>query len=55
VLERCVRDIEFPGADDPDWVDHHDSAAVLKDVRRLEVAVQRDDRTALSSLEQRLA
>ena len=42
-------------AGDPDWVDHHDRAAVLKDVRRLEVAVQGDDRTALSSFEQRLA
>ena len=52
VLERCVRDIEFPGAGDPDWVDHHDRAAVLKDVRWLEVAVQGDDRTALSLFEQ---
>jgi hypothetical protein len=54
-LERCVRDIEFPGAGNPDWVDHHDCAEVLKDVRRLEVAVQGDGRTALALFEQRLA
>ena len=45
VMKRGVRDIQFPRSGDTDGVDHGDRAAVLEDVRRLQIAVQCNNRS----------
>jgi hypothetical protein len=54
-MKAGVRDIQFPRSGDTDRVDHRDCAAMLKDVRRLEIAVQCDNRSPLSLFEQLLS
>lgn len=52
VTKGSVRDVQFSRSGDPDRVDHRDRAVVLKDVRRLEIAVQCNSRSALPLFEQ---
>ncbi len=54
-MKGGVCDVQFPRSGDADRVDYRDGAAVLKNVRRLQITVQCNSRSPLSLSEQLLS